>query len=322
MYVKTAFIPEAKARMDALIDNLTAAFRERISTVEWMGEETRKEALAKLASFTRKIGYPEKWESYAGLEITPGTYLDNSLKVTAYEIDRNLRKIGKPVDRSEWFLTASTLNAYYYPPNNEIVFPAGILQPPMFDAKADDAMNYGAIGAVIGHELSHGFDDKGSTFNSRGNLRNWWTDADRKNFTDRAACIERQFAAYEVEKGLNINGKLTLGENIGDLGGVNMALAAYRKSLAGKPRPPVIGLHARATLLHRLRAGVGGERATGVRAALHEHQRPRLAALPCQRAAVEHPRVRRRFRMQTRRRDGAGGERPLPGLVIAELRKP
>ncbi|MGH9901017.1 MAG: M13 family metallopeptidase, partial [Pyrinomonadaceae bacterium] len=239
VYVRKAFPPEAKARMQELISNLVAAYRERLMSIEWMGEATRRESLAKLEAFTQKIGYPDKWKTYAGLDIAPGTYLDNTFRVASYEIKRNLGKIGRPVDRGEWILTAPTLNAYYYGPNNEIVFPAGILQPPFFDPKADDALNYGAIGAVIGHEITHGFDDKGSTFDAKGNLRNWWTDEDRKNFMDRAGCIERQFNAYKVEENLTINGKLTLGENIGDLGGLSMAYAAYKKSLEGK-EPAVI----------------------------------------------------------------------------------
>ncbi len=174
------------------------------------------------------------------MEKKPDTYLENGFRVTDYLNKKNLAKIGKPVDRAEWVLTAPTFNAGYLATNNEIIFPAGFLQPPMFDPKAEDAANYGAVGAVIGHEITHGFDDKGSTFDAAGNLRNWWTDADRKNFTDRAACIEKQYGAFEVEKGLFINGKLTLGENIGDMGGLYTAYNAYRKSLEGKPKPPVI----------------------------------------------------------------------------------
>ncbi len=240
VYVKKAFSPEAKARMQELIRNLLAATTERLSTVEWMSNETRKQSLAKLDALKQKIGYPDKWDTYAGLELKSDAYLDNTFSVSSFAVKKNLAKIGKPVDRSEWLMTVPTFNAYYYSPNNEIVFPAGFLQPPMFDPKADDAANYGAIGAVIGHEITHGFDDKGSKFDAAGNLRNWWTDADRKNFTDRADCIEKQYAAFEVEKGLFINGKLTLGENIGDMGGLNMAYAAYRKSLEGKPKPPLI----------------------------------------------------------------------------------
>lgn len=240
IYVKKAFTPEAKARMQELIRNLLAATRERLSTVEWMSDETRRESLAKLDALKQKIGYPDKWDTYPGLQLKPDAYLDNTFAVSSFAAAKNLAKIGKPVDRAEWLMTVPTFNAYYYAANNEIVFPAGFLQPPMFDPKADDAANYGAIGAVIGHEITHGFDDKGSTFDAAGNLRNWWTDFDRKNFTNRAECIEKQYSAFEVEKGLFINGKLTLGENIGDMGGLNMAYAAYRKSLAGKPKPPVI----------------------------------------------------------------------------------
>ena len=240
IYVKKAFPPATKTQMQELIRNLLAATNERLSTVEWMGDDTRRQAIAKLNTLKQKIGFPDKWDAYQGLEMKPDTYLDNTFRIAAYNIKKNLAKIGKPVDRADWLMTAPTFNAYYYSLNNEIVFPAGFLQPPMFDPKAEDAANYAAVGAVIGHEITHGFDDTGSTFDAAGNLRNWWTDADRKNFSDRAACIEKQYAAFEVEKGLFINGKLTLGENIGDMGGLNMAYAAYRKSLEGKPTPPVV----------------------------------------------------------------------------------
>lgn len=240
IYVKKAFPQATKTRAEEMIRNLLAAAHERLSTVEWMSDETRRQAIAKLAALKQKIGSPDKWDSYRGLEIKPDTYLNNTFRIAAYGSKKSMEKIGKPTDRSEWFVTTPTFNPYYFSGNNEIVFPAGIFQPPMFDPKAEDAVNYGAIGALIGHEITHAFDNKGSTFDAAGNLRNWWTDVDRKNFIDRAACVEKQYSAFEVEQGLFVNGKLTLGENIADMGGLNMAYAAYLKSLEGKPKPPVI----------------------------------------------------------------------------------
>ncbi len=231
LYVKKVFPAESKVRIQTLINNLLTAYRERLMNVEWIGDVTRREALAKLAAIGQKIGYPNKWKTYTGVEIKPDAFLENSFRLASFENNRNLAKIGKRIDRTEWNASPASVNAYYYPPNNEIIFPAAILQPPAFDPKADDAVNYGAIGAVIGHEITHAFDDVGSTFDAAGNLRNWWSEEDRKKFTDRASCVERQFSSFEVEKGLFINGKLTVGENIADLGGLSAALAAYRKSL-------------------------------------------------------------------------------------------
>jgi putative endopeptidase len=236
-YVRRAFTPESKARAKEMVNNLVAAFRARLLKLDWMSEETRGAALVKLDAVAQKIGYPDKWESYEGLEVGRDSFFDNVLRTTAFYNDKNLRKIGKPVDRAEWAMTPPTVNAYYYPLYNEIVFPAGMLQPPYFDPSADDALNYGAIGSVIGHEITHGFDDKGSQYDAHGNLRLWWTAADRENFERRAECVARQFGGYKVADGLFVNGMLTLGENIGDLGGLNVAFDAYRKSLEGKPRP-------------------------------------------------------------------------------------
>jgi putative endopeptidase len=202
LYVKKAFPPESKDRIRVLISNLLAAYRERLMNAEWLGDATRKQALAKLEVMGQKLGYPNKWKTYAKVELKPDTYLENSLRLALFENNRNLAKIGKQVDRTEWGLTASSVNAYYYPPSNEIVFPAAILQPPAFDPKADAAVNYGAIGAIIGHEITHAFDDVGSAFDAAGNLRNWWSEEDRRKFTDRASCVERQFSSYEIEKGL------------------------------------------------------------------------------------------------------------------------
>ena len=236
-YVKQAFSPKAKERMNELIDNLFVAMKERINKLDWMGEATRKQALTKLSTFKRKIGYPDVLRGYKGLAIDRGSYFENALNSGEFQIKRNLQDIGKPVDRTRWGMTPPTVNAYYSGVFNEIAFPAGILQPPFFNFEADDAINYGAIGGVIGHEISHGFDDSGSRFDAEGNLKMWWTDEDRKKFEERAACVVKQFNEFEVQPGLFVNGKLALGENIGDLAGLTIAYDAYMKSLEGKPRP-------------------------------------------------------------------------------------
>jgi putative endopeptidase len=220
-----------------MVQNLISALRADIPTLSWMSPETKKAAIEKLEAFNIKIGYPDKWRDYSKLDIEHVSYAVNLRRAAAFESARELAKIGKPVDRNEWGMTPPTVNAYYNPTMNEIVFPAGILQPPFYDPKADDAINYGGMGAVIGHEISHGFDDQGSQFDGKGNLRNWWTADDRKNFDERATCVEKQFDSYEVEPGLHQNGKLVLGESIGDLGGLAISYAAYEKSLEGKPRP-------------------------------------------------------------------------------------
>ena len=236
LYVKKAFTPEAKARALAMVKNLKVALRERLGTLEWMSEATRKQAYAKLDAFVDKIGYPDKWKDYSQLRIDRGPFVLNVLRATEFATMRDLEKVGRPVDRNEWGMTAPTVNAYYNPLLNEIAFPAGILQPPFFDPLADDAVNYGGIGAVIGHEMTHGFDDEGSQFDSKGNLRNWWTETDKKNFTERAKCVQDQFSGYTIE-GSKVKGDLVLGESIADLGGVTIAYAAFQKSLEGKPRP-------------------------------------------------------------------------------------
>ncbi|HEV2175868.1 MAG TPA: M13 family metallopeptidase [Terriglobia bacterium] len=240
VYVQKYFPPQAKARAQQMVQNLIAALGDDIKTLPWMSEATRKQALAKLAAFTPKIGYPDKWRDYSAYRVTRGPYVENVLAGDLFEFHRDLNKIGKPVDRTEWGMTPPTVNAYYNPLKNEIVFPAGILQPPFFDAKADDAVNYGGMGAVIGHEMTHGFDDQGRKFDAHGNLKNWWTPEDLKNYTARAACVEKQFDGYEVQPGIHENGKLVLGESIADLGGLTIAYKAFEKSLAGKPRPPLI----------------------------------------------------------------------------------
>jgi putative endopeptidase len=239
-YAKRAFKPEAKARMNKLIDNLMAALKDRIHGLEWMSEETKKQALTKLSTFKRKIGYPDVLRGYNGLVIDDRSYAGNILRSSVFQVRRNFHDLGKPRDKTRWGFTPPTVNASYNSGNNDITFPAGILQPPFFSFEADDAINYGAIGGVIGHEITHGFDDQGSRFDAEGNLKMWWTPEDRKKFEERAACVVKQFDSYEVQPGLFINGKLTLGENIGDFAGLTVAYEAYQKSKAGKPTPPPI----------------------------------------------------------------------------------
>jgi putative endopeptidase len=237
VYVQKAFPPEAKARALTMVKNLEAALADDIRQLPWMSEATRQQALIKLQAITNKIGYPDKWRDYSSLKIERGSYVENVLRAANFEFHRDLNKVGKPVDRTEWGMTPPTVNAYYNPQLNEIVFPAGILQPPYFDFQADDALNYGAMGAVIGHEMTHGFDDEGSQFDSQGNFKNWWTPEDQKNFQARGECIAKQFDGFFVEDKLHENGKLVEGESIADLGGLAIAYAAYQKSLEGKPRP-------------------------------------------------------------------------------------
>ncbi len=237
LYVRRAFSPRAKARMIELVANLRAALKERIEKLDWMGPETKAQALKKLEAFGVKVGYPDKWRDYSKLEITRSSYAENLLRSRRFESARILAKLGQPIDRTEWGMTPPTVNAYYNPTMNEIVFPAGILQPPFFDEKADEAVNYGGIGAVIGHEMGHGFDDSGSQYDGNGNLKNWWTDADRKAFKARTELLVKQFDAYEPLPRDHVNGKLTLGENIGDLGGLTIAYAALEKALAKNSRP-------------------------------------------------------------------------------------
>nr|WP_228266256.1 M13-type metalloendopeptidase [Microlunatus elymi] len=244
VYVERHFSPVAKERMDELVANLIAAYRDSISELEWMTDETRAKALDKLSKFTPKIGYPDKWRDYSSLEIKPGDLIGNVIRAHQFELNRTLNKIGKPVDRDEWLMTPQTVNAYYHPLRNEIVFPAAILQPPFFNEMADDAVNYGGIGAVIGHEIGHGFDDQGSTCDGDGRLLNWWTDEDREAFEQRTKALIAQYDALEPEQtpGHHVNGSLTIGENIGDLGGLSIAYKAWRISLAGKEPEEIDGL--------------------------------------------------------------------------------
>lgn len=239
LYVERHFPPESRARMEALVDNVMTAFRHAIGELSWMTPTTRERALEKLAAFNTKIGYPNKWRDYSALEIQPNDLIGNIQRIRAWHWQRNLERLGQPVDRDEWFMPPQTVNAYYSPSMNEIVFPAAILQPPFFNPQADDAVNYGAIGAVIGHEIGHGFDDQGSRYDGRGNLDNWWNEQDRERFEALGQRLVEQFSQYQPLPGEFINGELTLGENIGDLGGLGMAYQAYLLSLDGA-EPPVI----------------------------------------------------------------------------------
>ena len=239
LYVKERFTPEAKERMQELVNNLKQAFEVRIKALDWMGPGTKTQALDKLSKISTKIGYPDEWRDYSDLEIVKDDLFGNMTRFAEFEYADMIDKLGKPIDRGEWHMTPQTVNAYYNPLMNEIVFPAAILQPPFFDMKADDAVNYGAIGAVIGHELSHGFDDKGSKYDGDGNLRNWWTVEDRNEFEKRAAQLTEQYNQYSPIAGAYVNGDLTLGENIGDLGGLNVAHTAYRLSLGDDAAPSI-----------------------------------------------------------------------------------
>jgi putative endopeptidase len=236
-YVEKYFPPEARARVQEIVKNLLAAMKEDIKTRPWMSDETKQKALGKLATFNPKIGYPDKWKDYSKLDIRSDDYFDDVLVASRFAAEDDRRLIGKPVDRGRWDLTPPTSDAYYNPPLNEIVFPAGILQPPAFYRDAVDAVNYGAIGVVIGHEISHGFDDEGAQYAADGSLTNWWTAGDLKKFQQRGACVADQFENYYIEKDIHHNGKLVLGESIGDLGGAKIAYLAFQKSMEGKPRP-------------------------------------------------------------------------------------
>ncbi|WP_224366404.1 M13 family metallopeptidase [Hyalangium versicolor] len=242
MYVKVAFPPESKARMEALVKNMREALKARIEKLPWMGPETKKKALEKWSSFMPKIGYPDKWRDWSGLQTHRDSYLANVQAAMEFNYKWSIGKIGKPVDRTEWGMPPQKVNAYYNPLQNEIVFPAAILQPPFFDPNADDAFNYGGIGAVIGHEMTHGYDDQGARFGATGNFEQWWTDADAKAFKALTTKLVNQFNAYEAAPGAKVNGNLTLGENIADLGGLATAYDAMKKATEGQPDPKIDGL--------------------------------------------------------------------------------
>jgi len=239
-YVKRHFSSEAKKRVDVMVDNLIAAYEERIKTRDWMSAATKEQALKKLHAIIRKLGYTEKWRSYDGLDIKRDAYVSNYLRSNRFDFAWLMGRAGQPVDKMEWQMTPQTINAYYNPTVNEIVFPAAIMQPPFFNPNADDAVNYGCMGAVIGHELTHGFDDQGSMFDAEGNMKNWWTEDDRKNFNAKTQKLSKQFGEYVAIGDYHVNGDLTLGENIADLGGLTIAYYAFKRSLEGKPAPKKI----------------------------------------------------------------------------------
>tara|TARA_R110000824_G_scaffold401771_1_gene615456 strand:+ start:150345 stop:152312 length:1968 start_codon:yes stop_codon:yes gene_type:complete len=242
LYVQKHFTAESKRKMNLLVDDLFTAYEARLLSLDWMSTPTKSKALAKLRALNRKIGYPDKWKSYKGLKIIPRDYVGNILRATEFEHKRSLKKLHGPVDRDEWFMYPQTVNAYFSPNLNDIAFPAAILQSPFFSLSADDAVNYGSIGAVIGHEITHGFDDQGSKMDHKGNLKSWWTLEDRKRFEAKAKKVQKQFNTYEVADGLKVNGKLTLGENIADLGGLSIAYDAYQLALSRTGRKDLDGL--------------------------------------------------------------------------------
>ncbi len=239
LYVAKYFPPESKERMLKLVNNLKLAFADRIRKLDWMSDTTKKKAIEKLKAITVKVGYPDKWRDYSKLEVVPDNYFQNIMNASKFDFEYNLNKVGKPVDKSEWGMTPQTVNAYYNPSNNEIVFPAGILQPPFFNKDADDAVNYGAIGVVIGHEMTHGFDDQGRKYDKNGNMKNWWTAADARRFKAKTEKLAKLYDHYTLLDSLHINGQMTMGENIADLGGLNISYDAYQMALNGK-KPPVI----------------------------------------------------------------------------------
>jgi predicted metalloendopeptidase len=241
VYVEQHFPAANKARMEELVKNLLLAYKDSIDQLPWMSAKTKKEAQAKLAKFTPKIGYPNKWRDYSALSIDRNDLVGNVTRATEFAVQKELDKLGKPIDRDEWGMTPQTVNAYYNPELNEIVFPAAILQPPFFDASADDAVNYGAIGAVIGHEISHGFDDQGAQYDGDGNLRDWWSKRDHSNFKAKTQMLVKQYGAFSPVKGYKVNGELTLGENIADNSGLAIAYKAYKLSLGDKPAPVIDG---------------------------------------------------------------------------------
>lgn len=241
LYVDKHFKPEAKKRMLELVNNLQETFRERIGNLDWMSDVTKQKAIAKLNTFMKKIGYPDKWKDYGSLQIVPDNYVQNVLNAAAFAYNYELSKLGREVDKSEWFMTPQTVNAYYNPAFNEIVFPAAILQFPFFDFDADDAVNYGGIGAVIGHEMTHGFDDQGCQYDADGNLRNWWTQEDAEKFAQKTNVVRKQFDGYKVLGTIPVDGSLTLGENIADLGGVTIAYEAFKKTKQGQSEEKIDG---------------------------------------------------------------------------------
>ena len=318
VYVERHYPPAAKEAMDELVANLIEAYRQSIAELEWMSPETRERALAKLDAFTPKIGYPVKWKDYSGLEIDAADLVGNVARSHVLEHERQLDKVGQPIDRDEWYMTPQTVNAYYNPLMNEIVFPAAILQYPFFEADRDAAANYGGIGAVIGHEIGHGFDDQGSRFDGDGSLRDWWTDADRTAFEERTSVLIEQYSAL-TPQGLadeyKVNGALTIGENIGDLGGLGIALKAYELSLRGARAPGDRRVHRHPASAAELVADLAAEGA-GCRDHPPADDRPAFAQrVPVQPDRPEHRRVLRCVRRHRIRRAVAAGRPARHDLV-------
>jgi putative endopeptidase len=241
LYVKKYFTEQAKSRMDELVNNLQKAFESRIQKLDWMSDSTKKRATSKLNAFMKKIGYPSKWKNYDDVKIDRGDFFGNAMSVKAHDTKERLGKLSKPVDKTEWGMTPPTVNAYYNPTNNEIVFPAGILQFPFFNVNADDAINYGGIGMVIGHEMTHGFDDQGSQYDEQGNMKNWWAPQDGKKFKAKTGGVVKQYNGYTVLNGLHVNGELTLGENLADIGGLAIAYDAFKMTKQGQGTEKVDG---------------------------------------------------------------------------------
>jgi endothelin-converting enzyme/putative endopeptidase len=241
VYVRKTFPPDVEARTQDMVRRIEDSMRERIENLDWMSAQTKQQALAKLAGIRNKIGHPEKWRDYSSVRIMRDDFAGNVDRATAFETRRDISKVGKPVDRGEWEMTPPTVNAYYDPQMNDINFPAGVLQPPLFDAKLDDAPNYGDTGGTVGHELTHGFDDEGSQYDAKGNLKNWWTKEDRQKFDARTQCVQDQYADYIVVDNIHINSKLTLGEDVADLGGEILAYAAWRDAVKNKTLTPIDG---------------------------------------------------------------------------------
>ena len=320
VFVAKTFTGDVKGQALAMVKEIEKAMDADLRQLPWMGDATRKKALEKLHAMVNKIGYPDKWRDYSALRIEPDDFAGNVERAIEFESRRQLAKIGKPVDRKEWFMTPPTVDAYYNPQTNDMNFPAGVLQPPLFDPKMDDAPNYGNTGGTIGHELTHGFDDEGRQFDAKGNLKDWWTKKDADEFVKRATCISDQYSQYTVVDDVKINGKLTLGEDVADLGGLILAYNAWKNATAGEETGADRRLHAGAALLHRLRAVGLRRRAPRKQARQRHHQSAFAGRVSHQRRGQEHAGIRQGILVQGRTAHGAGrkpagsGRTGIPGL--------
>lgn len=320
MYVAKYFPESSKTKMLDLVDNLKKAFSQHIDELDWMSDSTKTKAHEKLDNFTVKVGYPDKWKDYSTLDIDPEkSYYENLRAAGAWYTADNMSKLGKPTDKTEWGMSPQTVNAYYNPTTNEICFPAAILQPPFFNAEADDAVNYGGIGVVIGHEMSHGFDDQGRLFDKDGNMSDWWTAEDAEKFNAKAKVLVAQFDEVEIVPGVHANGKLSLGENIGDHGGLSIAYTAMRNAIAGKNIGLDRRLHPGSEVLPFLRCDLGAERYRRGEGAPYETRCPFSCREQSQRVSEELPDILRRFRHQGRRSDVASGKRKGSHLVKVSI---